>query len=517
MSLKETISGIFQRARMGAAAAIGGAPKSGGAAGGVLPPPITPNPKKGEQTLASFLKNPTPQAILPVTDRALATTDILSLGGTNTNDTLRSLVAASPDLSAAVFAYLRAAATGYVAVAKNRDGTFNPDATALLQQIITRFDTLPDYKIGFNGVSSMNSLSESLGKELLTYGACSTELVLDKARLPQQLAPVSVTTLKFGTDGQRRLPQQRLGATIVDLDIPTFFYTSLDQDLLDPYPASPFQAALQPVLFAADFMNDLRRIMKRAVHPRVNVVIDTDKLAKLFPADAWLDDEKRRGYMNTFISDIETRINGLKPEDALVYFDSMDIGYLTAGNVSVSDQWAVLRETSDAKVATGAKTMPSILGHGSGSQNIASVETLLFMKSVAGAIQMKLNELYSRAFTLALRLFGQDVVCEWTFNNIDLRPDAELEAFKTMKQSRILEQLSYGFITDEEASLTLTGQLPPSGFTPLSGTLFFEPKAIDPSANGYTNQSTGGGDGGAGNKRASGKTPTQAKGAPAAK
>lgn len=515
MAFKDLVLGWFGRS-MDAKTAAAPAPTKGapasGAGGGDLPPPLTPNVKKGEQTLASFLRNPTPQAILPQNDLSLATIDILTLRGTGTADTMRSLVAASPDLSAAVFAYLRSAATGYVAVAKNRDGTFNVDATSLLQQIITRVDVLPDYKIGFNGVASMNSLSESLGKELLMYGACAIELVLDKARLPQQLAPVSVTTVKFGTDGTRRLPQQRLGAVIVDLDIPSFFYTALDQDLLDPYAASPLQASLQPVLFATDFMNDLRRIVKRAVHPRVEVQIDADKLAKLFPADAWLDDEKRRGYMNQFISDIETQINGLAPEDALVYFNTMDIGYLTAGNVSVSDEWQVLQSIMDAKVATGAKAMPSTLGHGSGSQNIASVETLLFMKSVAGAIQLKLNEIYSRAFTLALRLFGQDVVCEWTFNNIDLRPDAELEAFKTMKQSRILQQLSLGFITDEECSLTLVGALPPSGYVPKMGTGFFEAPAADPTANAYSNTGTGGTDGGAQNKRPGGKAPAQPKG-----
>jgi hypothetical protein len=451
-----------------------GAPAAG-AGGGQLPPPITPNVKKGEQTLPSFLRTATPQAILPQSDLALATTDILSLRtGTTTTD-MQALVAASPDLSAAVFAYLRTALTDYVAVAKNRDGTFNVPATQLLQQIITRMDVLPDYKIGFNGVSSMNSLSESLAKEILTYGACGLELVLDKARLPQQLAPVSVTTVKFGTDGTRRLPQQRLGGVVVDLDIPSFFYTSLDQDLLNPYAASPLQAALQPVIFAADFMNDLRRVVKKAVHPRLEVVIDSDKVSKLFAGDTWLDDEKRRVAMNAFVADVQTKINGLKPEDALVYFDSMDIGYITAGNVSVSDEWKVLQTIADAKVATGAKTMPSILGHGSGSQNIASVETMLFMKSATGAVQAKLNEIYSRAFTLALRLFGQDVVCEWKFDSVDLRPDTELEAFKVMKQSRILEQLSYGFITDEEASLALIGALPGPSLKPLSGTLFFNP------------------------------------------
>jgi len=53
-----------------------------------------------------------------------------------------------------------------------------------------------------------------------------------------------------------------------------------------------------------------------------------------------------------------------------------------------------------------------------------------------------------------------------------LRPDLELEAFKSMRQSRILEQLSIGAITDIEAVLDLTGSIPPPGYKSLSGTMF---------------------------------------------
>jgi hypothetical protein len=67
---------------------------------------------------------------------------------------------------------------------------------------------------------------------------------------------------------------------------------------------------------------------------------------------------------------------------------------------------------------------------------------------------------------------GQDCYVEFSYANIYLRPESELEAYKSMEQSRVLELLSLGFITDEEASLRLTGNLPPKGMKPLSGTMF---------------------------------------------
>ena len=75
-------------------------------------------------------------------------------------------------------------------------------ATGVLQQIIARMDTMTPYDEGFSNVQSLKSLSESLGKELLMYGALAGELVLDKSRMPLKIQPVSVPTISFKPDGR---------------------------------------------------------------------------------------------------------------------------------------------------------------------------------------------------------------------------------------------------------------------------------------------------------------------------
>jgi hypothetical protein len=76
---------------------------------------------------------------------------------------------------------------------------------------------------------------------------------------------------------------------------------------------------------------------------------------------------------------------------------------------------------------------------------------------------------------------GLDCYVEFRYADLDLRPAGELEAYRAMEQSRVLELLSLGFLTDSEASLALTGNLPPAGFKPLSGTMFKSQK-VDVSA-----------------------------------
>jgi hypothetical protein len=463
------------------------------AASGKLAPAPTPKVSPKQKSFPSYLTNTeTNDQVLPLQDRRSAQLDHASYRlGASTRQVIRDFAAVNPDLSAAVFAYCRVAITDTYSVrAYNVDGTFNREATALVQQIATRIDVLGNYDDGFSGVSSLRSTSESLVKELMYYGGMALELVLDKTRLPRTFAPVSITQVQFKADDRWLKPVQVIGGEEIDLDQPTFFYCSLDQLLTEAYAASPLEPAIQPVLFSIEFMNDLRRVIKRAIHPRLNFKIDEDKFRKNIPAEFLHDDEKLRGYMNGVIAEIEATVADLSPEDALVFFDSIGVEYLNNGNQSLDAEYKVLQGIANSKMATGAKALPSILGHGSGSQNVSSSETLLFMKNATGA-QMKLNEIYSKAFTLAARLFGEDVYVEFAYAPIDLRPETELESFRSMRQSRILEQLSLGFLTDDEASLELTGQLTPAGFKPLSGTQFFNPPKAE-AEGGNPNSNTSG-------------------------
>lgn len=462
---------------------------------GALPPVETPKVRPKQASYPSYVTNTAvSETALPQRDRRLANTNLEDYrSGANTRTVIRDFVASSPDLSAAVNAYLRASISEtYTAVARNMDGTFNREATMLAQQILTRFDIVGSYEDGFSGVGSMRSNSESLGKELLQYGSMCAELVLDKARLPRTIAPVSTTQISFKQDDKWLKPVQTVGGVEIDLDQPTFFYVALDQDLTQAYSDSPLESAVQSVLFSVEFMNDLRRIVKRAIHPRLNVKINEDKFKKSIPPDVAADQDKLTAYMNSLLSTIEGKINGLKPEDALVFFDTIGVEYMNNGNQSLDAEYKVLMEIINAKLATGAKVQPSVLGHGTGSQNIASTETLMFMKNAAGSVQLKLNEFYSKILTLAVRLFGQDVYVEFKYGAIELRPAAELEAYRAMHQSRILEQLSLGFIQDDEASIALTGQVTPAGFKPLSGTGFHQPTVAGDAGNPASNQNSKG-------------------------
>jgi hypothetical protein len=481
----------------------------------VLPSQPPPKVKTAQQTLPSYVTSakPNPASAYLNKDRRLANTDITTLRtGQTTFKVISDFVRASPDLSAAVTACVRTGVTsGYTAVAKNPDGTVNAEATGALAQIITRLNVLNDYSIGFDDSQSIRALSETWALEILKTGAMCAELVLDKSRLPSKIQAISESQIKLypSKDGKRMVPKQYLAGATIDLDIPTFFRVTLDQDVTEAYAASPLESAIQAVLFSAEFMNDIRRVVKKAVHPRVILTIDEEKFRKSIPQDIAYEQDKIVEYRNQVVANVQDMLSGLSPEDAIVVFDSMGIEVMDHGNTNLGKEYEVLQSLGDAKLASGAKVLPTILGHSNGTASVASAEVLLFLKHVEGTIWAKLNEMFSKVFTLAVRLLGHDVYVEFKYDAIELKPEGELEAFRAMKQSRILDLLSLGFKSDEEASIELTGHLPPATFKPLSGTGFRATANNVPVGDGYNGASNGGS---ALNQSLKSTTPEQPKG-----
>lgn len=507
-----------------------GAKGGGKGASGMLAPSVPPKVKPGQASYPSYLTTTSATtAARPKNDLNLANVDIVNTYrfGADTSTTLRNLMRGNPDLAAAVSAHLRLGIPErYTAIAYDEAGNFNLEGTQFCLQFLDRLNTMPGYDVGFNPTNAMQSLAESLAKEMLIEGGVGMELVLNKARQPAFFAPVTVggTRFRFYDDwsqGTKTLrPVQVVGGQEIDLDIPNFFMVWLDPSVIDPFPQPPFESAIQPVLAGSTFLNDLRRLCERHVYPRIHCTVDNEKLKAMMTEEQLLDSDKRQEFLNETFAAVEDTVNNLGVEEALVHFDFLAVQYVEGQSGDVPNTFDTVKTIYDGKIATGARSMPSLLGHGSGSQNIASTETLLGMLTANGLVRLKLMEMLSKGMTLAARLMGLAVVVKFEYDDIDLRPRSELEAFFSQRQSRLLEQLSYGFITDEEFCLRMTGRLPPAGYTPLMGTQFLAQAGLgragdlEGGGNGYSGTGAGGGQsgGGAATQSRSKQTPTNTRG-----
>lgn len=389
--------------------------------------------------------------------------------GQTTEAIVRSYAENSPDVSHAIESIMRFCITdSFSIVAKDLEtDTIEPDATQLIQTFAARINKLPIWFDGFSPQSSINSISETLIKQLLTNGCCMAELVLEKTMMPMYIQAISTNNLKYESRGKRYIPYLDESSGKTYLDSPAVNIISLSQDPETPYSTSWFKAAIQSVIASTEFNNDLRKAFRKASLPRVTATIDFEKFKASLTPDVLYDSKKLKAAIDNFLKEMDDRLNGLNPEDAVVIFDLIKIEHLSAGNISSHDSFNTHAGIVNGQISTGLHTLPSILGRGE-SQTTASTETVLFLKIVE-SLQDRINEMFSYLFTMAARLHGHDVTVTFKYTKPSLRPVLEEESFMAMRQSRIRELWSDGLISDEEASIALTGDLPSGNFTPKSG------------------------------------------------
>ena len=393
-------------------------------------------------------------------------------------DAVRLLRRISGDTGTAIAAFVRLANTFIGFKVYDSAHQLSDEGSLLVKSIMTNMEYLADATYGFDDRPSFKGLVDTLIAECLQTGACSGELVLDAARFPFRIQPVSPSKLKWkvskvktGRNSQKIIPIQQAQGVEVELDIATFFYAALDADPTTVYPKPALEAAVNAAVFHMETVEDIRRVVKRSGHSRLLMKLITDTLVKSAPIEVRMDPAKLTEWLEETRAALQTQLEELSPEAALVVFDSVEADYLNS-EIGASADYGPLMELVDGLEATSLRTPPSVLGKRmGGSQNVSSTESLLFIKQAAG-LQTPVASVLSRMMTLAIRLYGFEGYAVAEFGPIDLRPESELEAFRTMRQTRILEQLGLGFLTDQEAAEALnTGPRAP-GAPPLSGTMF---------------------------------------------
>lgn len=386
---------------------------------------------------------------------------------------VRALDLIDGTFSSSIFSFVEIANSPVkIAAYETSTHQFSMSGTQLARSVVASLDTLYDYSKGYADKRSLERTLETGLLEVITTGAVSAELVLDKYRLPDRINIVPYDTLEWVSrgDGTKYPVQQSSTGDSIKLDLPNFFVAELHKHANKAYASTMMAPALNSSFHFNEFIEDMRRTLRRHGHGRLDVKIISEMVMAAAPEEIKADPEKLKTWLASVQEDVSTELTGLNPEDALVHYDSAEVN-LMKGEGEKADYVPLLNALS-GQHATSLKTSPSILGlRLSGSQSLSNTESLVFLK-VARGIQRPVEEVMSRALTLATRLYGEDVYVKFKFEPINLRPEDELEAFKTMRQDRIFNLLSEGFITDEEAADMLgTGPRTP-GAPPLSGTGF---------------------------------------------
>lgn len=362
-----------------------------------------------------------------------------------------------------------AAGSGFRIAGYNAQGAMDLSVMGMAYAMMDRFSTLHDYSKGFNDKPGVQSLLTTLQTDVIGTGGCGVELVLDQTFGPERLVPVGYSTITWEADGKGgRYPTQDGGD--INLNLPNVFVAEHNRNADEAYSSSILRPGLSHTINFNEFLEDTHRAVNRTGHSRLIASLVAESVWAAAPDDVKANPSKRAAYFNQVRAEVEEALEGLEPEDALVSYDSVQYSVEDIGG-SKSDYSALLTTLGNL-LGASLKTPASVSGlRAGGGQGLSNAETLIYLK-VVEAVRAPVEEVLSRALTLAVRLMGVDGYVYFDFLPVNLRPEEELEAYKGTKQKRILEMLSYGLMNDAEACFEL-GVRPQGLIAELAGTGFY--------------------------------------------
>lgn len=426
-------------------------------------------------------QNPTQSLTVPQYRDHL--TDIFSTRQANdSRELLKGLFKTDPDVSAAVFSYLTLANTDPIILARDLEGNVDPEATRQLHQAVNLITRQLDYTLGFQMKKSLKTLCEELRYMELLRGGIAAELILNDSLAPSDLRVVDLTSVTWyeKKPGEYKPVQKVAGSDKeINLDIPTFFVKFFRRDPTEIYTYSIFVSSINTIAARQQVINDLYRIMRRTGYPRMDIKVIEEVMTKNAPAATQADPAKLRTWLNDRMGEIASSMTSLSPDDAMIHWDSVDVGIINDKMPAMSVDISNVIDTLNAQNQAALKTMSTVIGRGEGGVNTGSVEARIAAMN-ADEINDPIAELLSSVFSFILHQNGFQGFAEVKFKKAELRPETELEPQLTLRAQRLRQDLSDGLISDIEYALWLYNRLPPEGAPELAGTGFMTPVQQDP-------------------------------------
>ncbi len=364
--------------------------------------------------------------------------DVRSMETMSTTKLMELLATYSPDISRALWDFLRLSNPGWECK------VFNPGTDTISDKGQTAVDTFIARMAGYHG--SMDVVFNRLFMSAFLRGALLSELVLDKqGRMPVELVTPDPSSVTF-----RKIPDKERGDIwqlgqwqkneFIPLDAPTIRYVAVD-----PLPGSPFGRSLaSPALFTSLFLlgmlHDLRRVVAQQGYPRPDIVIDTEKLRAIMPANVASDPAKLIEWSNAVIAEVSRAYGALEPDDAFIHTDVVKherpVG--TVDSFSLSGLEGLVRILERMAVRS-LKTLPLLYGTSDAGEANANRQWEIYAAGIK-SLQHSCEQLLEYDFTLALQAQGIQADVKFRFAEMraaELLRDAQVEAFK-IKNARAL-------------------------------------------------------------------------------
>lgn len=374
-----------------------------------------------------------------------------------TLDVLKAIRDLDPQVSQAVWNYLRLLNPGHRLVAVVGEGTDEREEEGPAQ---TYLDQLAA-RVGAEYGGGLDQLHNVLALSLMTTGAVAAEVAptggLNDVEDWYAVDPSQLTFRRDVDTSALVLGQLHADGTFRELPADQVFYQPLDPDVNDPYGRPPFLPAIQAVMSRSVMLSDIRAVAHNAGYPRIDVKVMWEVVKAAAPpqlrepgreADfsAWA--EKQLGMI---VSDYES----LQVDDTFVHYDWVQPALMAASGLSFD--FVALDNVLQRQLNSALKTLPILLGLNEGvSETHGSVQWQIQVAGLS-ALQRVLKRLIEKMGTTSLTLAGFAARARMHYDDtrtVDRLYEAQAELFEAQNLKLDVEM---GWRDNDEASVLRTG------------------------------------------------------------
>lgn len=363
---------------------------------------------------------------------------------------LEMLVDLSPDVSRAVFDFIRLCNPGWeLRVYKPGTDQVEPKGQAVADEFFDKLESI---------YGTVDVLFSRIFMSAFLRGAFLAELVLEtNLREGADLIVVDPHTVRFQlTKDPIRgmvpvLVQWQFG-NLVKLDRPTIRYIPIDPLPSSPYGRSLASPAVFSTLFLLGLLHDLRRVVSQQGYPRIDLKINMDNLAKQIP-DTDASPTKVQEWVNAVVKEVQDVYAKLEPDDAYVHTDVVEVNR-PVGTVSADSLGAVgeLIRALERMSVRALKTTPFMMGsQDTQTESQANRVWEAHLQNIK-SMQHYAETIISKLVDVLIQANGQQGVTKLRFAENRVSEELRDEQTRQLKIANTIQEYNMGWISQDEAS-----------------------------------------------------------------
>lgn len=384
--------------------------------------------------------------------------DVSNIQSYSSQRLFKLFAANDTSFSASLLTHIRMLEDNYRVTAFKTSKERYPTAQKYLNELRERFDHTDSYT-GFVMPNTIRDQISRMVRNMLTSDNAAGALFVnlqDNYEVDEfEVHDCDRVYFEIRPGEKRETPFVYENGTKVYLNVANFLWQPMDADAGRVVGNNLLRPALRTIFTKLEFFDNLRKVLKNQAWPKIKIVIDEKAVANTAPPEVKNNGKKLIEYMNTYIGKIEDQLTGIDPDQNIIIYDTIkEISFLESNSKFDPTPIAKLL---DSEQISGLKTPPSVVGKGGSTrtaEGLASAELVIFRRCIK-AIRALVETLYSRAYTLALRLKGFGGYAEFKLDEFSLRPPEESAQYDAIRQDNVIEAWIVGAIGDQEMQLKL--------------------------------------------------------------